>query len=781
MTYPIDANADLVDGAQMTRFIETLFRHVDWQGEVVSLLGIGEKGTAQEGVLRDRQFVAGATADTAAYDHARRWASWHGGCFIVPAVVKPSAVIARDVTLDKVAALTAIVLDLDGGDIDAKRAHATAALGYPSIVVASGGKTAEGLDKLHLYWLLSEPSEEVERVAALRKMLAAKCGGDQSFGRATQVIRVPGTVHAKDGVVGMCRALAWCLDAELHLDDAAEAIEAMLPMPGLPVAAAPLLSMAGGMMDFSRGAGAEMGRAVDALHRDVHAGGDDLTRWGEFSKVCGFHIAEVRAGRYTAEQAVEAAYGWMLTHMIPPWPRARFEQEFQGLVRKDVANHGPFPQAVAQPAPGSTVEVIDSTESLLTWAANKRSHTTAPQRRVLVDGHIFSGKRHMIVAEGGAGKTGAVLDLALKLAACGPTEPTDWFGSAVMEEAHGGTVIVMTGEDDLEELDIRWNALDPGGRLRAIAGDRLIALPLDNLGGAFPLVAHHPATREAVASARWIALYNAIAGIKAAGGKVTAVIIDTLNSTLHGEENSAAIIGEYIRAVSPICGELGAALIVTHHVRKPGQEPIRTVDDMRDAIRGSTALPNAMRVVIGLWPAHDYDRRMKAMGMKPERGQMFKLAIVKANVPEASRVVRTLLRDKAGLLVDATARDSVARGPTAEQEAWLVFAVEKAADKRALFAISGENGLFARRSQLPRELRNMARDELEAMARRMIAENEPQIELRPVMGAGKGHKYLDVPAGRHIGRAMDNTKGFAIDYSGYFYDHGYDAIRAVEL
>jgi hypothetical protein len=779
-TYPIDANADLIDGAQMTRFIETLFRHVDWQGEVVSLLGIGEKGTAQEGVLRDRQFVAGATADTAAYDHARRWASWHGGCFIVPAVVKPGAVIARDVTLDKVAALTAIVLDLDSGDIDDKVHHAVTALGPPTMTVASGGETDAGMVKRHLYWLLSEPSEEVERVAALRKMLAAKCGGDQSFGRATQVVRVPGTVHAKNGVAKLCRIIEQN-DTELHLDDAAEAIEAMLPMPGLPVAAAPLLSMAAGMMDFSRAAGMEPGRAVDALHRDVHAGGEDLTRWGEFSKVCGFYIAEVRGGRLTADQAVEAAYGWMLAHMVPPWPRQRFEQEFQGLIRKDVQNHGPFPQAVAQPAPGSTIEVIDSTESLLTWAANRRSHTVAPQRRVLVEGQIFSGKRHMIVAEGGAGKTGAVLELALKLAASGPTEPTDWFGNRVMEEAHGGTVIVMTGEDDLEELDIRWNALDPGGRLRAVAGDRLIALPLDNLGGAFPLVAHHPATREAVASARWVALYNAIAGIKAAGGKVTAVIIDTLNSTLHGEENSAAIVGEYIRAVSPICGELGAALIVTHHVRKPGQEPIRTVDDMRDAIRGSTALPNAMRVVIGLWPAHDYDRRMKAMGLKPERGQMFRLAIVKANVPEASRTVQTLLRDKNGLLVDATQRDSVARGPTAEQEAWLVFAVQKAADMRALFAISGENGLFARRSQLPRELRNMARDEIEAMARRMIAENEPLIELRPVMGTGKGHKYLDTPAGRHIGRAMDNTKGFRIDYSRFFYDHGYDAIREVEL
>lgn len=122
----------------------------------------------------------------------------------MPAVLFRSAQDKGDVTLDKVAALTAILLDIDSGDTAAKRAFVTERLGKPSMVVASGGSTEEGTPKLHLYWLLDEPNEKVERVAAVRKTLALKVGGDPSFGRATQVVRIPGSVHAKNGKAALC-------------------------------------------------------------------------------------------------------------------------------------------------------------------------------------------------------------------------------------------------------------------------------------------------------------------------------------------------------------------------------------------------------------------------------------------------------------------------------------------------------------------------------------------------------------------------------------------------
>src|SRR3546814_15400180 len=89
-------------------------------------------------------------------------------------------------------------------------------------------------------------------------------------------------------------------------------------------------------------------------------------------------------------------------------------------------------------------------------------------------------------------------------------------------------------------------------------------------------------------SAQWARLMSAISGIRDRGGWVSAVIVDTLNATLHGEENSAAVIQEYVRAIAPICGELGAAFVVTHHIRKQGKEPIRSEERRVGKECGST-------------------------------------------------------------------------------------------------------------------------------------------------------------------------------------------------
>ena len=354
--FPIAANGDMYDPAQAEEFIAMLYRHVDWQpGQIISLLGIGEKGTAQEGVFRDRQLIAPGFIG-AVHGHLKRWAANHVAGFIVPAVLHAEAHEGKGGgALDKVALLTAIVLDIDSGDVSAKAKYVIDRLGKPSMTVASGGLTDEGKLKAHLWWLLSEPSDEVERVAALRKLLAAKVGGDQSFGRATQVVRVPGSVHAKHGKASLCRILERC-DADYSLDDLADIIEGMAAMPGLPtpVTATQLLmlTLAGGM-DFTP----RQDTAVAALHRDINEGGDELTRWGEFSKVAGFNISEIRAGRLTPEGAYTALNGWVFSHMVPPWPQARIDQEFRALLTRDIANHGPMHLATLGPLAPAQREV----------------------------------------------------------------------------------------------------------------------------------------------------------------------------------------------------------------------------------------------------------------------------------------------------------------------------------------------------------------------------------------------------------------------------------------
>lgn len=778
--YPITASGQMVDEGAVARYFNCLFQHVDWsEGGIVSLLGIGEKGTSREGGFKDRKFVRPGQGSLAV-SHARRWAEHEIATFIVPAVVASEAERDGDVKLDKIAAFTALIVDLDSGSTEIKLQHLERHLGRPTMVVVSGGRTSEGSPKLHGYWRLTEPSNEIDRIAAARKLLAAKVGGDQAFGRATQVIRLPGSVHAKGGTPNPV-TIRTTEGPDYDLDELLEAIEAMPQVAGCEGAPAAqpdlrpgaLQWVQGAPMDFSAGAGRDSSSVSHALTHEIHEGGDDINRWGEFSKVAGLEIANARKGLQTLEQAYELVQGWVLAKMVPPWPIERIRSEFVGILNVDVKAKG----AVVEAQELAPTEKIESGAELLTWRVDQRSSNEPPARRVLVDGLVFAAKRHMMVAEGGAGKTYLCMDLALKLALADEGVDQKWLGQRVLPEANGGTVILITGEDDVDELDIRWNAIDPGGYLRARAGPRLIALPLDNLGGAFPLVSMHPATREAVPSPKWFALFRAMREVHQGGGRISAVIIDTLNSTLHGEENSAMVIGEYVRAVAPICGELKAAIIVTHHVRKAGSEPIRSLEDMRDAIRGSTALPNAMRLVIGVWAAHDYERRMRTMGMTPQRATLFRAGVVKANMPEALREPKTLIRDKAGLLGDVTHLDILSRGPSSEAKAWLVWAVKQAADARAPFAKSGQNGVHARRHQLPRLFHNMGRDnDILPLVDDLLASGD--LIAKPLAEGSKAHNYLDVPECLLVPRYMNVNQGLDLKLSNFYYDHGWDEIRS---
>src|SRR3546814_14364647 len=111
------------------------------------------------------------------------------------------------------------------------------------------------------------------------------------------------------------------------------------------------------------------------------------------------------------------------------------------------------------------------------------------------------------------------MDMALRLAAVDGQEPRlDWLGQEIRPEATGGTVILITAEDDADELAIRWNDIDPTGEMRQRAAGRLIANPMDNIGGAFAFVSQDPRSREMLASAHWALPLSALAGLRGPAG-----------------------------------------------------------------------------------------------------------------------------------------------------------------------------------------------------------------------------------------------------------------------
>ena len=152
------------------------------------------------------------------------------GVFVVPATVDvPGSAKAEDISQTGV-----ILIDLDDGDIRAKRDHLVRHIGDPTLEIASGGQTSEGQAKLHLYWRLSEAAtgEELQRICHLRGMMAETVGGDRSFRSAHQPIRVPGTIHGKHGHQAPVHLLKR-REVEYHLGEIAERIEAMPMLPGM--------------------------------------------------------------------------------------------------------------------------------------------------------------------------------------------------------------------------------------------------------------------------------------------------------------------------------------------------------------------------------------------------------------------------------------------------------------------------------------------------------------------------------------------------------------------
>jgi predicted P-loop ATPase len=115
-------------------------------------------------------------------------------CVIPGTVAAPGQARAKHVCQ-----MQTLMVDLDDDDVAAKLAHLKTHVGQATLVVESGGRTADGQAKLHVYWKLNEPAEgpDVAEVCRLRKLLAEKAGGDPAFQSAHQPVRIPGSLHCK--------------------------------------------------------------------------------------------------------------------------------------------------------------------------------------------------------------------------------------------------------------------------------------------------------------------------------------------------------------------------------------------------------------------------------------------------------------------------------------------------------------------------------------------------------------------------------------------------------
>jgi len=383
------------------------------------------------------------------------------------------------------------------------------------------------------------------------------------------------------------------------------------------------------------------------------------------------------------------------------------------------------------------------TLDLSDWQATRYSGD-APEQRFLVEGSFPMGVVSILAAMGDTGKGMMTLDLALSVAtgkartvSVSP-EPMA-FGGPVREF---GTAVIFTAEDDQGEVHRRLQRLDPE-ELRLEGPERLVVVPLPNAGGPIPLVVSGKDGPEITPQFRMVR--DQIMRLR----DLKLVVFDPLASFIHADVTSDPAAGSFATGLlASLATETGAAVIVAHHMRKPqGNRPISTVEQARDAVRGTSAIVDGVRLVYALWPAPEEHQAFvfKALEEPYARNAVFQGAVVKANGP-ADRAIRTFLRAPTGLLVDATERLREVRRPEQDLLEALVEAVASAAENGHPFTHTGGTGLFKQRHRLPVLFHDMARNKIEGLVQELL-NGRPPILVKGMAEGSKELKWLDVPAG----------------------------------
>ena len=330
-----EAGAALNHGA-MAIFLEVVFGYCDG---LIPIRGFVDQGQGLETKPHNIWIPADrhAAESLAAY---ATWAAREGSAvYVIPGTVAEHGQARAEHVLQ----MQTLVVDLDAGDIEAKLAHLVQHLGAPTLLVESGGRTAEGAAKLHVWWRLTEPAEgqDLARLCALRGEIADKVGGDTHFRSAHQPIRVPGTVYRKHGAERVVTIRQHDPRRELDLAEFAEAIAAMPFLPGQE-------------RTHPTSQGDRPG--LDAiLTTPVREGAQDgWTRFKGASAAIGHFIRQVHEGRLTPDQGWEAICGYNAACLRPNWPLERLKAEADALWALHVERNGP-PLLRAGDAPPAAV------------------------------------------------------------------------------------------------------------------------------------------------------------------------------------------------------------------------------------------------------------------------------------------------------------------------------------------------------------------------------------------------------------------------------------------
>ena len=216
----------------------------------------------------------------------------------------------------------------------------------------------------------------------------------------------------------------------------------------------------------------------------------------------------------------------------------------------------------------------------------------------LIDGMLEKEALTMCFGSPGAGKTFAVLDMALSIAA-----GKDWHGKDVEQ----GLVLYIAGEGH-------------AGFARRVAAWStthnvdLTDVPFYKSNSAV-IVNDQTSSEE---------LHQELQKMASAVGKPKLIVLDTLARTMIGDENSSEKVGEYIKALDNVKAEYGCTVLIVHHTGHSSSAQSRA--------RGSSALLGALDAEFKVAPWGDLKILIENTKMK-DAEEPEPMAFLKVTVP----------------------------------------------------------------------------------------------------------------------------------------------------